>query len=92
MYYSTAMLGRVQGLLRIDISSNLFFHLHLDSLNKFRSPSSKAKALFISFFENTDMEQIKIVVIVNKELVVVAGIKPSTYLAYLAAMITRRLP
>ena len=38
------------------------------------------------------MEQIKIVVIVNKELVVVAGIKPATYLAYLAAMITRRLP
>ena len=37
------------------------------------------------------MEQIKIVVIVNKELVV-AGIKPATYLAYLAAMITRRLP
>ena len=31
------------------------------------------------------MEQIKIVVIVNKELVVVAGIKPATYLA---AMIT----
>ena len=61
-------------------------------MNKFRSPNSKAKALFISFFENTDMEQIKIVVIVNKELVVVAGIKPATYLAYLAAMITTRLP
>ena len=60
-------------------------------MNKFRSPSSKAKALFISLFENTDMEQIKIVVIVNKELVV-AGIKPATYLAYLAAMITTRLP